>query len=114
MNVTARWGLSVIATAIVGVGIGVLIAVLAGLGSGARLTIGVGIGLIIGGGLLAILDRLVVRRRPVPAFDPETGERLPTPAVPSFVGLSLEVWTLILVGVGILVVGIGVVLYLAG
>jgi len=113
MNANARWGFSVIATAIIGVAIGVLIAVLAGLGSGARLTIGVGIGLIIGGGLLAIFDRLVVRRRAVPAFDPETGERLLTPATPSFVGLSLEVWTLVLVGVGILVVGIGVVLYLA-
>lgn len=114
MNVTAPWGFSVIVAAIVGVGIGVLIAVLAGLGSGARLTIGVGIGLIIGGGLLAIVDRLVVRRRAIPAFDPETGERLLTPTTPSFLGRSLEVWTLILVGVGILVVGIGVVLYLAG
>ena len=114
MNVTAPWGFSVIVAAIVGVGIGVLIAVLAGLGSGARLTIGVGIGLIIGGGLLAIVDRLVVRRRAIPAFDPETGERLHTPTTPSFLGRSLEVWTLILVGVGILVVGIGVVLYLAG
>lgn len=113
MKATARWGFSVIAAAIIGVGIGVLIAVLAGLGSGARLTIGVGIGLIIGGGLLAILDRLVVRRRPVPVFDPETGERLPTSATRSLVGLSLEAWTLILVGLGILVVGIGVVLYLA-
>ena len=113
MKATARWGFSVVAAAIIGVGIGVLIAVLAGLGSGARLTIGVGIGLIIGGGLLAIFDRLVVRRRPVPVFDTETGERLPTPATPTFVGLSLDVWTLILVGLGILVVGIGVVFYLA-
>jgi len=113
MNVAAGWGFSVIAAAVIGIGIGVLVAVLAGLGSGARLMIGVGVGLIIGGGLLALVDRLVVRRRAIPAFDPETGERLRTPVASSFVGLSLEGWTLILVGLGILVVGVGVVLYLA-
>jgi hypothetical protein len=113
VNATSQWGLSVVASAIVGVGIGVLIAILAGLGSGSRLMIGAGVGLIIGGGLLALVDRLVVRRRAVPAFDPETGDRLPTRATPSLLGLSLEVWTLILVGLGILVVGVGVVLYLA-
>ena len=114
MKATTRWGAAVVVCAVVGVGLGVVIAALAGLGTGSRLAIGVGVGLIIGGGLLAIVDRLVVRRRAIPAFDPETGERLLTPTTPSFLGRSLEVWTLILVGVGILVVGIGVVLYLAG
>ena len=133
------WGFSVVAAAIVGVAIGIVIAVLAGLGSGSRLMIGAGVGLIIGGGLLTIFERLVVRRRAapvgvvvyeklsepvledgvtvtqraVPAFDPETGEPLRRPPSSSFVGLSLEVWTLVLVGCGILLVGVGVVLYLA-
>jgi hypothetical protein len=137
--VNERWGFSVVVAAVVGVGVGVLIAVLAGLGSGSRLVIGVGIGLIIGGGLLAILDRVVVRRldaptravvyeklpepvvengmtithRAVPAFDPETGEPLLRAASSRFFGLSLEVWTLFLVGCGVLVVGVGVVMYLA-
>jgi hypothetical protein len=138
MIVTQRWGFSVVVATVVGIGIGVLIAVLAGLGSGPRLVIGVGIGLIIGGGLLAIFERLAVRRldaptravvyekvpepivengmtithRAVPAFDPETGEPLRRAATSSFFGLSLEVWTLFLVGFGILVVGVGVVMYL--
>ena len=130
-----RWGFAVVIAAIVGIGIGVLITVLAGVGSGARLVIGEGIGLIIGGGLLTIFDRQVVRRldgsRPagpagatvsatvpdpaipaIPAFDPETGEPLRR-ARSSFFGLSLEVWTLILVGCGVLLVGVGVVVYLA-
>jgi hypothetical protein len=139
--INQRWGFSAIVAGVVGVAIGVLIAVLAGLGSGARLTIGVGVGLIIGGGLLAIFDRVIVRhildtparagvyeklaepvvengvtitRRAVPAFDPETGEPLQRGARSTFFGLSLEVWTLILVGIGIVVVGVGVVVYLAG
>jgi len=112
--------------AIVGIGIGVLITVLAGVGSGARLVIGAGVGLLIGGGLLTIFDRQVVRRfdgstpaivpdpaiPAIPAFDPETGEPLRR-ARSSFFGLSLEVWTLILVGCGVLLVGVGVVVYLA-
>lgn len=118
MIVNQRWGFSAIIAAIVGVGVGVLIAVLAGLGTGSRLAIGVGVGLIIGGGLLAIFDRVIVRRltkpRPgMPAFDPETGEPLRSDAPSTFFGWSLEVWTLILVGLGILVVGVGVVVYLA-
>lgn len=140
MIVNQRWGFSAVVSAVVGVGIGVLIAVLAGLGSGSRLVIGVGVGLIIGGGLLAIFDRVIVRRvldkptrsvvyeklpepvvengmtithRAIPAFDPETGEPLLRSASSSFFGLSLEVWTLFLVGFGILVVGVGVVMYLA-
>lgn len=140
MSVNRRWGFSAIVAALVGVGIGVLIAVLAGLGSGSRLVIGVGVGLLLGGGLLAIFDRRVVRRifdtppravvyeklpepvvengrtitrRAIPAFDPETGEPLSRVVPSSFVGLSLEVWTLILVGVGIMVVGVGVTLYLS-
>ncbi len=137
MIVNQRWGFSVVVTTIAGIGIGVLIAILAGIGSGPRLVIGVGVGLIIGGGLLAIVDRLVVRRldaparaayekltEPVandgaamapggiPAFDPETGKPLRA-AGSRFFGLSLEVWTLILVGCGILLVGVGVVMYLA-
>ena len=141
MIVNQRWGFSAVIAGIVGIGAGVLIAVLAGLGSGSRLLIGVGVGLLIGGGLLAIFDRAVVRRildkptravvyeklpepvvengmtithRAVPAFDPETGEPLLRGASSSFFGLSLEVWTLFLVGFGILVVGVGVVMYLAG
>jgi hypothetical protein len=136
--ISQRRGFAVVIAAVVGIGIGVLVTVLAGVGSGSRLVIGVGVGLIIGGGLLAIFDRVVVRRRggsvravvyeelpapvvengvtitrrAIPAFDPETGEPLLRPAV-SFVGLSLEVWTLVLVGCGILLVGIGVVVYLA-
>lgn len=140
MIVNQRWGFSAVVAALIGVGIGVLIAVLAGLGSGPRLVIGVGVGLLIGGGLLAIFDRWIVRRREdaptravvyeklrepivengmtitrraIPAFDPETGEPLVRGASSSFVGLSLEVWTLVLVGFGILVVGVGVVMYLA-
>lgn len=139
MIVNQRWGFSVVVAAIAGVGVGVLIAVLAGLGSGPRLMIGVGIGLIIGGGLLAIFDRVVLRHidaptravvyetlpepvvengmtithRAIPAFDPETGEPLLQTRNSSFFGLSLEVWTLFLVGFGILVVGVGVVMYLA-
>src|SRR3954449_5990096 len=137
MIVNQRWGFSVVVTGVVGIGIGVLIAVLAGVGSGSRLVIGAGVGLIIGGGLLAILDRVVVRRLDararaayekltehdteegptpsrgaVPAFDPETGKPL-RPVRSLFFGLSLEVWTLFLVGCGILLVGVGVVLYLA-
>lgn len=127
MIVNRRWGFSAVVCAVVGVGVGVLIAVLAGLGSGSRLVIGVGVGLIIGGGLLAIFDRLIVRRRletpggrvattrrAVPAFDPETGEPLLRGPGSTFLGISLEVWTLILVGLGILVVGVGIVMYLAG
>ena len=127
MIVNRRWGFSAVVCAVVGVGVGVLIAVLAGLGSGSRLVIGVGVGLIIGGGLLAIFDRLIVRRRletpggrvattrrAVPAFDPETGEPLLRGPSSTFLGISLEVWTLILVGLGILVVGVGIVMYLAG
>jgi len=141
MIVSRRWGFSAVVCAVLGVGIGVLIAVLAGLGSGSRLVIGVGVGFIIGGGLLAIFHRLIVRRllvkpgsrvvyekvsepvvedgvaitrRAVPAFDPETGEPLLRGASSTFLGLSLEVWTLILVGLGILIVGVGIVMYLAG
>jgi len=127
MIVNQRWGFSAVVCAVLGVGIGVLIAVLAGLGSGSRLVIGVGVGWIIGGGLLAIFDRLIVRRRldkpggrvaitrrAVPAFDPETGEPLLRGPSSTFLGISLEVWTLILVGLGILVVGVGIVMYLAG
>jgi hypothetical protein len=137
--VNQRWGFSAVIALVVGVGIGVLIAVLAGLGSGSRLVIGVGVGLLIGGGLLALFDRLIVRRvldkpsravvyeklpqpvvengitithRAVPAFDPETGEPLLRAASSSFFGLSLEVWTLFLVGFGILVVVVGVVMTL--
>jgi hypothetical protein len=106
-----HWGFSVVVAAVVGIGIGVLVAVLAGLGSGSRLVIGIGIGLIIGGGLLAIFDRAVVRPA-TPAFDPQTGERLPRAVGTSLLGLSLEVWTLVLVGLGILGVGVGAVLYL--
>ncbi|MEO7720964.1 MAG: hypothetical protein ABIS08_03505 [Pseudolysinimonas sp.] len=122
MIVNQRWGFSAVIAAIVGIGAGVLIAVLSGLGSGSRLVIGVGVGLLIGGALLTIFDRAIVRpaldtpsaAHAVPAFDPETGEALQRGSTSSFVGLSLEVWTLILVGLGILVVGVGVVLYLAG
>jgi len=127
MIVNRRWGFSAVVCAVLGVGIGVLIAVLVGLGSGSRLVIGVGVGLILGGGLLAIVDRLIVRRRldkpgdrvtitrrAVPAFDPETGEPLLRGPSSTFLGISLEVWTLILVGLGILVVGVGIVMYLAG
>ena len=141
MIVNQRWGFSAAICALVGVGIGVLIAVLVGVGSGSRLVIGIGIGLILGGGLLAIFDRVIVRsvlarrggsvvyetlpepvvengvtvtRRAVPAFDPETGAPLLRGASSSFFGLSLEVWTLILVGIGIVVVGVGIVVYLAG
>ncbi|HEU0206409.1 MAG TPA: hypothetical protein VFQ74_06940 [Pseudolysinimonas sp.] len=139
MILSQRWGFSVVIAAVVGVAVGVLIAVLAGLGTGPRLAIGVGIGLIIGGGLLAIFDRLVVRHidtptraviseklaepvvengmsithRAIPAFDPETGEPLLTARRSSFVRLSLEVWTLLLVGFGILVVGVGLVIHLS-
>jgi len=115
MKATTRWGAAVVVCAVVGVGLGVVIAALAGLGTGSRLAIGVGVGLIIGGGLLAILDRVVVRRvdASTPAFDPETGHPVRPPRS-VFVSLSLEVWTLILVGCGILLVGVGVVLYLAG
>ena len=109
--VNQHWGYSVAIALVVGVGVGVLIAVLAGLGSGSRLVIGVGVGLLIGGGLLALFDRLVVRRRAVPAFDPETG--LPLKGAASlFFGLGLELWTLILVSFGIFVVLVGVVMYL--
>ena len=141
MIVNQRWGFSAVVAALVGLGIGVLIAVLAGPGSGSRLVIGVGVGLIIGGGLLAIFDRAVVRRildrptravvyeklpepviengirithRAVPAFDPQTGEPTLRGESSAFFGLSLEVWTLFLVGFGILVVGVGVVMYLTG
>lgn len=141
MTVNQRWGFSVAVWAVVGVGIGVLIADLAGLGTGSRLVIGVGVGLILGGGLLAGFDRAIVRRildtparrvayeelpepvvengvtitrRAIAAFDPETGAPLRPGAASSFFGLSLEVWTLILVGLGILVVGVGIVMYLAG
>lgn len=140
MIVNRRWGFSVVVLAAVGVGIGVLIAVLAGLGSGSRLMIGIGVGLILGGGLLSVFDRAIVRRildkpgrsvvyeklpeplvengvtitrRAVPAFDPETGEPLLRGTISAFFGLSLEVWTLVLVGLGILVVGAGIVAYLA-
>lgn len=116
MSVNRGWGFSVVVAAIVGIGIGVLIAVLAGEGSGSRLVIGAGVGLLIGGGMLAIFDRLVARRithRAVPSFDPETGERLEPAARSSFVALSLEAWTLVLVGLGVLVVGVGVVIYLS-
>jgi hypothetical protein len=140
MIVNQGWGFSAVVSAVVGVAIGVGIALLAGLGSGSRLLIGVGVGLIIGGGLLAIFDRVVVRRildkpthsvvyeklpepvvengktithRAVAAFDPETGEPLLRRSRSTFFGLSLEVWTLFLVGFGILVVGVGVVMYLA-
>jgi hypothetical protein len=139
MIVNQRWGFSAVIAALVGIAIGVLIAVLAGLGSGSRLVIGVGVGLLIGGGLLALFDRLIVRRildkpiravvyeklaepvvedgktithRAVPAFDPETGEPLLRGSTSSFFGLSLEVWTLFLVGFGILVVVVGVVMNL--
>ncbi len=137
MIVNQRWGFAVVVTAIVGIGVGVLIAVFAGVGSGSRLVIGTGVGLIIGGGLLAILDRVIVRRLDaparvayekltergredgvttvpgaIPAFDPETGEPLRPPRS-LFFGMSLEVWTLFLVGCGILLVGVGVVIYLA-
>jgi hypothetical protein len=141
MIVNQRWGFSAVIAAIVGIAAGVLIALLAGLGSGSRLVIGVGVGLLIGGALLALFDRLIVRRildkptravvyeklpepvvengitithRAVPAFDPETGEPLLRGASSSFFGLSLEVWSLFLVGFGILVVGVGVVMYLTG
>ncbi len=141
MIVNQRWGFSVVVAAVVGIGIGVLIAAIAGLGSGSRLVIGVGVGLLIGGGLLALFDRLVVRlildkptravvyeklpepviengmtitHRAVPAFDPETGEPVLRGASSSFFGLSLEVWSLSLVGFGILVVGVGVAMYLTG
>lgn len=141
MIVNQRWGFAAVVCAVVGVALGVLIAVIAGLGTGSRLVIGVGVGLIVGGGLLAIFDRLIVRRvldrparqvvyeklaepaiengvtvthRAVPAFDPETGEPLLRAPASSFFGLSLEVWTLFLVGMGILVVGVGIVMYLAG
>lgn len=139
MIVNQRWGFSAVIAAIVGVAAGVLIAVLAGLGTGPRLVIGVGVGLLIGGALLALFDQLIVRRildkptravvyeklpepvvengitithRAVPAFDPETGKPLLRRASSSFFGLSLEVWSLFLVGFGILVVGVGVVMYL--
>jgi hypothetical protein len=138
--VNLRWGFSAVIAAVVGILIGVIVAAVAGFGNGSRLVIGVGVGLIIGGGLLALFDRLIVRRvldkparatvyekldepviengirithRPVPAFDPETGAPLFTREKSSFFGLSLEVWTLFLVGFGILVVGVGVVMYLA-
>ena len=138
MIVNQRWGFSAVIAALVGAGVGVLIAVLVGIATGPRLVIGVGIGLIIGGGLLAIFDRVIVRRvldkptramvyeklpepvvengitithRAVPAFDPETGAPLLRGATSSFFGLSLEVWTLFLVGFGILVVGVGAVMY---
>ena len=141
MIVNQRWGFSAVIAAIVGIAAGVLIAVLAGLGTGPRLVIGVGVGLLIGGALLALFDRLIVKRildkptravvyeklpepvvengltithRAVPAFDPETGEPLLRGASSSFFGLSLEVWSLFLVGFGILVVGVGVVMYLTG
>jgi hypothetical protein len=138
--VNQRWGFIAVVAAVVGIGIGILIAVLAGLGTGSRLVIGVGVGLLIGGALLALFDQLIVRRildkptravvyeklpepvvengmtithRAVPAFDPETGEPLLRGASSAFFGLSLEVWSLFLVGFGILVVGVGVVMYLA-
>ena len=141
MIVNQRWGFSAVVAAVVGIGAGVLIAVLAGLGSGSRFVIGVGVGLLIGGGLLALFDRLIVRRildkptravvyeklpepvvengitithRAVPAFDPETGEPVLRGENSSFFGLSLEVWSLFLVGFGVLVVGVGVVMDLAG
>lgn len=140
MIVNQRWGFTAVIAAVVGVGIGVAIAALAGLGTGSRLAIGIGVGLIIGGGLLAIFDRLIVRRildapghavsyeklpepivengetitrRAVPAFDPETGEPLRRGARSRFLALSLEVWTLILVGIGIVIIGVGLVVYLA-
>ena len=118
MIVNQRWGFSAIIAAVVGVGVGILIAVLAGLGSGSRLIIGIGVGLLIGGALLAIFDRVIVRpltrpRPGSPAYDPETGEPLHRDATSTLLGWSLEVWTLILVGFGILVVGVGVVMYLA-
>jgi hypothetical protein len=137
--VNQRWGFFAVVATVVGIGIGILIAVLAGLGTGSRLVIGVGVGLLIGGALLALFDQLIVRRildkptravvyeklpepvvengmtithRAVPAFDPETGEPLLRSASSAFFGLSLEVWSLFLVGFGILVVGVGVVMYL--
>ena len=140
MIVNLRWGFSAVIAAVVGILIGVLVAAVTGFGNGSRLVIGVGVGLIIGGGLLALFDRFVVRRvldkptratvyekldepvvengirithRAVPAFDPETGAPVFTRETSSFFGLSLEVWTLFLVGFGILVVGVGVVMYLA-
>lgn len=139
MIVNQRWGFFAVVATVVGIGIGILIAVLAGLGTGSRLVIGVGVGLLIGGALLALFDQLIVRRildkptravvyeklpepvvengmtithRAVPAFDPETGEPLLRSASSAFFGLSLEVWSLFLVGFGILVVGVGVVMYL--
>ena len=139
MIVNQRWGFSAVIAAIVGIAAGVLIAVLAGLGTGSRLVIGVGVGLLIGGALLALFDRLIVQRildkptravvyeklpepvvengitithRAVPAFDPETGKPLLRKATSSFFGLSLEVWSLFLVGFGILVVAVGLVMYL--
>ena len=141
MIVNQRWGFIAVVAAVVGIGIGILIAVLAGLGTGSRLVIGVGVGLLIGGALLALFDQLIVRRildkptravvyeklpepvvengmtithRAVPAFDPETGTPLLRGASSAFFGLSLEVWSLFLVGFGILVVGVGVVMYLTG
>jgi hypothetical protein len=141
MIVNQRWGFSAVIAAIVGIAAGVLIAVLAGLGTGSRLVIGVGVGLLIGGALLALFDRLIVQRildkptravvyeklpepviengitithRAVPAFDPETGKPLLRSATSTFFGLSLEVWSLFLVGFGILVVAVGVVMYLIG
>ncbi len=140
MIVNQRWGFSAVVATLVGIAAGVLIAVLGGLGTGPRLVIGIGVGLLIGGALLALFDRLIVKRildkptravvyeklpepvvengitithRAVPAFDPETGEPLLRSASSSFFGLSLEVWSLFLVGFGILVVGVGVVMYLA-
>lgn len=141
MIVNLRWGFSAVIAAVVGVLIGVGVAAVTGFGNGSRLLIGVGVGLIIGGALLTLFDRLVVRRvldgpvratvyekldepviengirithRAVPAFDPETGAPAFTREASSFFGLSLEVWALFLVGFGILVVGVGVVMYLAG
>ena len=141
MIVNQRWGFSAVIAAIVGIAAGVLIAVLARLGTGSRLVIGVGVGLLIGGAVIALFDRLIVQRildkptravvyeklpepvvengitithRAVPAFDPETGEPLLSRASSSFFGLSLEVWSLFLVGFGILVVAVGVVMYLIG
>ena len=138
MIVNLRWGFSAVIAAVVGILIGVIVAAVTGFGNGSRLVIGVGVGLIIGGGLLALFDRLIVRRvldkptramvyeklpepvvengitithRAVPAFDPETGAPLLRGATSSFFGLSLEVWTLFLVGFGILVVGVGAVMY---
>ncbi len=148
MIVNQRWGFTAVVAAAVGIGVGILITVLAGLGSGSRFGmgavinagVGVGVGLLIGGGLLALFDRLIVRRildkptravvyeklpepavengmtithRAVPAFDPETGKPLLRGASSAFFGLSLAVWSLFLVGFGILVAGVGVVMYFA-